>query len=54
MLRRARGLELGPMALSDPNFSEVKPTEWHGYAVFVAGDPQRPRRWLILELQAIH
>ncbi len=52
LLRRACGVRLGPVALSDPNFSEVSLTEWRGDAFFVAGDPQRPRRWLILELQA--
>jgi hypothetical protein len=52
VLRRARGLRIGSMALSDPNISEVNVTEWRGDALFVSNDPKRPSRWSILELQA--
>lgn len=51
LLRRARGLKVGTVTPSDPNFSEVKSTEWHGDAFFFAGDPKSPERWLILEAQ---
>jgi hypothetical protein len=51
VLRLAQGLRVGAMAPSDPNMAEVKPVEWRGDAFFVAGDPKKPRRWLILEVQ---
>jgi hypothetical protein len=51
VLRRTHGLKVGVVVPSDPNLSKVKPTEWHGDAFFVGGDPQSPERWLILEAQ---
>jgi hypothetical protein len=51
LLRRARGFEVGAVTPSDPNFSEVKSTEWHGDALFIGGDPERPERWLQVEVQ---
>jgi hypothetical protein len=52
LLLCACDLRVGAMSPADPNFSDVKSTEWHGDAFFLKGDPKRPEHWLGLEVQA--
>ncbi len=51
LLRVARGGRVPKLVPADPNLTEVMPVELHADGFLVAGTPDRPKGWVILEVQ---